>query len=289
MEVQELGSVRVLGQLPAELSLAILEAAATQFIHSDRSAVVQLAQTARFVYKLMSPVLYHTVVVTEGNSERIKELFVNAEALSHIHTLHMPLYNWDMSNQSAMSLTGVRVLGGFVQQIRSTLKLLPPPVMGQIARLHVWADNISTLADHPLPNITHISLWLSGLEPGFLNFVPNWLDQAPRLTHLVLELVDHAECQRNVTPTGFAEEIRHLLQSQRGFGIERLVIRLVGHKLMNTEYRTTLAQVDQTARRIWLWQDEREIRDAAEDMRVATSDVLHGRDYWTEGQPVVDL
>jgi len=61
----------MLDKLPNELSLPILQTAATELRFTHRQSVVNLALTSNSVYNIVAPILYHTIIITNKTRDLI--------------------------------------------------------------------------------------------------------------------------------------------------------------------------------------------------------------------------
>ena len=83
-------------RLPLELIKSIIEYAVTQLLHSNRSSLVQLAQTSKGVYKILAPLLYHTIDAS-SHAAAFNRFLTNPRfrslaqrILRHTRVLHIP-------------------------------------------------------------------------------------------------------------------------------------------------------------------------------------------------------
>ncbi|KAH7097553.1 hypothetical protein BKA62DRAFT_674971 [Auriculariales sp. MPI-PUGE-AT-0066] len=76
-------------QLPFELVREILLQAARMFVPRRRSDAVNLALVSSAAYTVTSPVLYHTLVITESNEHSVIHLDTLDRVLAHVRYMHI--------------------------------------------------------------------------------------------------------------------------------------------------------------------------------------------------------
>ncbi|KAH7099545.1 hypothetical protein BKA62DRAFT_709272 [Auriculariales sp. MPI-PUGE-AT-0066] len=285
----------MLDAVPTELAIHIIRSAALQFIAIDRPTVISLAQTSTVVYKVVAPVLYRVIVVSEKNMNIVRELmFVpDFEHLAQrvgalVRELLLLFTSIDDSGDTRRVLrfmTGVESISAFSGV---AVSLLPETSSLRCLKLG-YARELDSLPQPVKFNLTHISLYVGNTTDYVqspVGYCAHVLGALPTITHVGLGLItvedDDARWQ---WVNGFNIPVFELLlRAILAFNkVRHVAIRVSGGFVARyTEIENLLRQVKDT--RATIWCDHRRLESWPKYAEVLVDDAWNERNVWSEAR-----
>jgi len=293
-------------KLPAELVINIIQLAAESWRFTDRQSVVNLAITSAASYKLVSPILYHTIILTVINARYFTEFVMDEgnEVLArrvcgHVRALHD--FSSELTTkfpaQFFTSLARIHSMGNVIQFIAEENSPCP------LRYVSVSSENFGLISSEWLPSharevVTHLTGYLPIFfsESHWDNFTTNpkgWIGSIvhplPALTHLALILVgvpgtnDARGGVHAFRLTALDQALRELLASSRLKGVALHVCGLHVEQRWD-EIEALLRSIDD--KRLKVWRDDRQLPSWREHRTWAIEDIMNGKDVWSEARPI---
>jgi len=295
----------MLDSLPAELVLMIMRSAAETFVGSHRGTVISLAQTARFTYAAVKPILYRRLVVTYCNKHTIKAFMNNTTLAVHVRELLINRFDWTPSAAVLANFRNLRSLSGIHSRVQHVLDRLAPDARPSLQTVHIW----NTTLLHNLPaSVTHVCLYLQHFDdrPPLRSLV-DWLTTTPSVTHIGLEVVPHSEHPLAVTDASperdgpratfarrLARELCALLDVA-GPRLSQLNVRMGGWMATDEGWvpavrvlRRAAASNNSINQKLHLWRDHRHINNLNQDANASLDDAFAGVTVWDQGRTLLE-
>jgi len=288
-------------RFPIELVGVILQEAVELFIASDRHTVVSVALTAKFIYRLVRPILFRRLVVTQRNKDRISQLLRRNEINDLVLDLGFAEDYWD-PGPIAFTLKNLRCLRGYTYWVDKMLEGLPPSSQSSLRKLQLWQTYPTDGVQIP-PSVTHLCLYNSVVEPPSPEQVMAWVAAIPALTHLGLDFVVFVNPDRlddsslSLEPGELARELEMVFHTC-GANLQQLSMRLCIN-MSESRWQQILDALRVRARenssglelerKIRLWWDRRVPRSLSEDLAQSADYFLGGVDVWSEGRSLSEF
>jgi len=283
-------------RLPTELVLAILQEAAELSISAgDRATVVSMALTAKFVHKLLRPIMFRRVVMTSENTKLVGGLLQSDSVATLIRELCIVHAGWHKGQAGAAKLAQIRCIRGFRHTTESLVKGLPESGRASLSKVQVWNDQVFPVP----PSVTHVCLLFDGICAPSPIIVAAWISTVPSLTHVGCEFVARREMSSwdtTAEPEKIAAGMRDAIAAG-GQQLVELAVRLCGNvsddhweSLLVALRTISIANQDMhLGRRLRIWRDERVLYDLDEDLKISADDALAGVDVWSEARTFDEL
>ena len=287
--------------LPTELFVHIVETTAHEYRFSDRRTVINLAMSCRTVYDIVSPILHHTLIVTDRNAEQLESLISNAETralaeriLSHVHCFH---------NRSRIEnpfdphlLVNIESVETWSSSIFGSL------AHAQLKRVYTNESNLleatCQLAPEAMRAVTHVSGFLpmfiddSGWDSFFADpsgWMQSLLKKVPVVTHLGLThdypwKGDYRGSIALYDYEAVGTAIRTALRDRPS--LQCIAIRTCGLpvELRRADLETILRNIGDP--RVKIWFDMRPQTTWDEHVALRVLDVQEDRSLWSEARPL---
>lgn len=273
----------ILGDLPTELAYAILLEAARIGVLEDRPWVTQLALVSRAVYRLIHPVMYHTLAPWRGDygGGGPLDVLLDDPTCAHVLAAARRLwYPWPLPNRPEGNRSG-RLAG--VVEVAADLYLLKYMAAHRSFAPREIAIRFVTHLDHfsraTLSNVTH----LTTKDPVIFR-TAEWTERfllcLPNLTHLALEQYTYA----NWTQSSNLDNFRPALQA--------ILVRDAIHQVLfiglgeaTSLWAAVLALCrDVRDPRVHVWLDTRHTRtQGVPGLKMRRADFQAGRRVWDQG------
>ena len=287
----------MLDGLPAELAIALLQEAARLFRDTDRRTVVSLAQTSKAVYKVVAPILYHTMIISTDRANGIREFTYDptySALAKRVCSLTRALHVFGAPGEYINPALFTRV--EIIQAPFPLVKAIATVAGDACVLKHVdiaFTSFLEGIEDLPVAarrGITHacgyaVDTTNPTIFQEFIEDPARWaariVDALPALTHFALELVYIALAGYDVVESfdlnAFELVLRTVLAYER---IHFLAFRLSGH------FRDRVADFLDVALRIkdprvHMSFDVREKASWAQDDLDNINDACNGRSIWT--------
>ncbi|EJD37266.1 hypothetical protein AURDEDRAFT_129566 [Auricularia subglabra TFB-10046 SS5] len=288
-------SSRMLSRLPVELVSMVLVHAAEQAIQVDHSSVVRLALVSSFVYRIVHPVLYHTMVVTSFNCAKLARMAEDPScahvfrAVRRLLAIEFELVGW-LTEDSAhtpllSSVTAIDVHFRSLEYLARSPEFRP-------RWLAVRYTSLASLADafpaETVSRLTHVTGYFPGGTPDWM-LVPDDIDDVlrtvPSITHIAFDVIDFdlPNVYDPLDIPAFEVGLRACLSNMR---IRVVAIRVAGDWKRHWPEVVEMAQRLRDPR-LHAWNDTRPMRNRCEDTACLEDDTWAGRDIWTEARPVI--
>jgi len=291
-------------RLPVELGIRIVEHAAYTLRFSHRQSVVNLSATSKTIYAIVTPILSHTMIVTNENAHQIRSFMSNggsdaARICAHVRVLvHDVGIGRKLEPVLLVSLECAHALGDVIKQAASN-SIDDPCLLRQINVLSVdFAEDVTRLPENARRTITHASGFLPLFDQASewrrLHQTPEvWMrqitDKLSALTHLGLVLVDARRAEEedstirafNLHSLSAAIEVA-LTYPQ----LQQVALRICGRYIdePQQEIENMLQRIIDSRFRVW--RDERPLYSWDDWNDLMHEDVIAGRDIWTEARAV---
>lgn len=293
---------QLLQWLPEELAIQVLRCAALDSIAGDRAWVIQLALVSRFVYKLVHPVLYHTMVVTGSNVHKVLALARDRDSTHVFHAVRRlvmdddnwswAVYDVDLSRLFA-GVTSIDAPLYIIRPLATSPDFHPRSLALRYVRLAIIVD---LLPRTTFSSVTHLlGFFPSIIEPDAALTevrIAHMLEAMPALTHLALEMLnmggvfdDGSEDidEQLLELDALERALRATLRHDR---IQALAIRVAGAWLPHWPSVVNVAMKLKDSR-ILAWHDTRFTGPQwVQEAACAAADAREGRNIWTEAQRV---
>jgi len=298
----------MLDKLPTELALRVLETAATELRFTHRQSVVNLALTSEFVYNIVAPILYHTIIVTNETRDFIAA-FTRAESTrgaakrvcSHVRVLLDDETNETSINPklllNAVSVSAVINLAREIAEAQCQAPTTSPSLREITIVSTGLSRSISTIPQRSRELITHVT--------GFLPVFPydeDWgmffsvsdkpahgperwtrgiIDNLPALTHFGFVLASVSSIEFDFQALGTALET--VVSFPR---LKKVVLKVCGIYIEHCreEIEAALSRI-QDSRLGVVW-EERPLTRWEEYDVWNREDAVAGRSMWTQAVPV---
>ena len=306
----------MLDKLPTELALRVLETAATELRFTHRQSVVNLALTSSPVYKIVAPILYHTIIVT-AKTRTLIAAFTHDESTraaakricSHARVLHDDAGSEKSINPKLLiNVVNLSAIANFARdvaeaqcQIAAAATMGPP--LREITNHSVeFEETIKWIPQRSRELITHatgyvpvlVSARLQGMFFSSLDMPGHgarwWtrsiIDALPALTHFALVLA--AENRVRVAVDAFdLEALGKALATAVTFPrLKTIVLKVCGGYVerRREEIDAILDRIlDSRLSVMW---EQRPLISWEEYDEWSREDVVLGRNIWTEATPV---
>jgi len=255
--------------LPTEIKLQILRTAADVFINRNRRMVLDIALTSHVVYRIVAPVLHHTLVVNNNNWYAVQKILRDEGSASRVCPLVQHLIidsEWQLQPERDVSMsfpyfTSLRRMTGHLSHDYVAAEMLYIHRWTNLTMLECWdmsTDDILTLLPHIPPTVTHF------VHPAWIYCdndiaqLDSWLaNNGQHLTHFGFDVIAgvHEIEWSSTDLTNLACASRRVLNLCPQ--LQQLILHLVGRYQDAydwTSYGTALANIDS---RIVLLQDQR--------------------------------
>ncbi|EJD37260.1 hypothetical protein AURDEDRAFT_173650 [Auricularia subglabra TFB-10046 SS5] len=275
-------------RLPIELVVQVLKCAAKEEIHVDRAAVVQLALVSSFAYRLVHPVLYHTMVLTEYNSGQLYRMARDSScahvfrAVRRLLMVGYELQSWlsDDAHRSLLSsVTSIDAPFAAIQSLAKSGSFHPSHIA---VRYHWFAGVASALPAETRSSITHITGYFPGDNTLDADDARLIIAGLPSLSHIAFEVVEFEDPFNDETDLSALDAVlRACLECTR---VRAVVLRVAGDRL--SFWPAVLAAAQNTRDpRVQVWREGREMASWVDEETFAVADTWAGRDIWTEARP----
>ena len=287
----------MLDQLPTELNVYIFQTAAYMYRFSDRQSVVNLAMSCRTVYDIVCPILHHTLIVTDGNAERLASLASTEEtrALAERILRHVRFFvNRCRKGDPFDPRLLVNVERVETVHTKFVISSIPAPLksayifdinfLSTVLRLPPDALRTTAYVNGILPVLRDSSDWdIFFADPAA--WMRSLLERIPSVTHLGLahelplkraggNMVEQYDC------AAIGTVIRTALESCPR--LQCFAIKTVGifSETRRTDLEKVLCEIGDP--RIKVWFDMRTVEDWGDHQALCYRDIMEGRSLWTE-------
>jgi len=276
----------MLEQLPTELVLAIFCEAAEIFVVCDRQSALAIALTSALAYNNIRSILLRRVILNNSNKDAIKELLQHAVSSAMILDLTLAS-DWNPPSAIFCNLTGLRCLRGYDTDIISAIAGLPSSGLASLFKIQTWAP--SPLPVVP-PSITHVSPYNIDVGDPPLDYLIEWLNSTPALTHLGCEFVSRGDnlLAEDLTPQKLMDGLDAVFHAG-GQRLSEVSIRLCGEGFTapsNWARYVEALRGAEWAYRLRLWRDPRDFSNPTTDLEASIDDSFLGVDLWSEARPL---
>jgi len=284
--------------LPIELVGEVMRTASEIFLERDRATVLNIAKSCILGYNSATPVLYRTVVLSDGH-DLLVHIFVDEDTsttgilaaaparrllplvkrlfLDHRGNLNKAQFR-HLVNLEAIFTISVDVT--FLDD--SLWQILPSTVTQFYALSLPYPESL------PL-STTHLSCYFFfGSVADFQQWVSSTVPDS--ITHVALELNDAlTEDSRDDHESGILKLLLFLLARNTHAPVVlrpyKMATDLVSQRVI---LRAISAISYEDRSRVWMWRDMRLITNFAGDVAASRADSIAGRSPWTEGMPATE-
>ncbi|KAH7105967.1 hypothetical protein BKA62DRAFT_346644 [Auriculariales sp. MPI-PUGE-AT-0066] len=284
------------------IGIRIIQCAAEQFSADDRRTVINLALSSRLYYKLVAPILYRTMVITESNIDAVRSFMEQPQSkelakrvCSLVRTLVIT-FSFEYSDEEFRSFQWLTS----VQHLAAPYNTLPAVIAAakgdcKISSINLWyvdyAKGVRGLPDQVKHRLSHISGFVTKTtryadDPAW--WCESTIGQLPALTHIGFELMQVAtvtgveNTSANFDLDAFERLLRAVLTYDR---LVCIAIRLAGDYYKRATDFQQLGQRFQDVR-LKFWLDPRPLDTWSDDDEVAIADAWHDHTIWTESLPL---
>ncbi|KAH7096262.1 hypothetical protein BKA62DRAFT_37305 [Auriculariales sp. MPI-PUGE-AT-0066] len=284
--------------LPVELAVHIVQICAYRFRHTHRSTVVSLARTSSYIYTLVAPIIYESIILTTTNVHAFSVTPQNDQTLERVckHVL-----NLCVSGDVKIDSLNVRMFSR-VRAMQSTTDALRSIALAQgekcaledVQIAHIdFVTGTRTVPSPALCNITRIFGFYPNMQSDFysdfLDDPSRWarrlLDLLPKLTHIGFNMLHSSYRRDNQDVSAFDVDLyeRLLRTTQQYNRLRMIAFRLAGMFLSRAEdLMAVVGRVGDS--RVRFWCDSRVVKTWEDDEHLCTDDVRHERSIWTEAR-----
>lgn len=280
-------------RLPAELYYPTMRCAAEDAVCTDRQWVVQLALVSRFVHELVSPILYHTMIVTGDNYLKIVSLADVGNKSAHIfRAVQWLVVDARLGYSEEDRLGDLFPCVTSIDASRRLIKMIASNQESRLRRLAVRHGSVLELPASTLASVTHITeptpnlRYVVGVD-YLADRLGKLLDAMPALTHVALEMLSVNDFARAYVDlpdelASLENALRVTLQNPR---VQAVAVRVATPYLPHwPAILGAMAQFKDT--RLFAWRDERKINSWERADELVAADAMARRTIWTEARPV---
>ena len=277
--------------LPEELAIAIIVEAAECFAATDRASAVSLALTARYVYRMVRPILLRRVFVTKSYHHHVAEALTGAGVGPLVLDLTISFREWEPTLEVISCLENLRCIRGRPYVMSKAISLLLRSTRESLRDVQSWSESLLPYVPR---HVTHICAYIDRASNPLLECLLNWLSLAQFITHIGAELVDRRDLAFNFQPDAFVRELQRVLEAG-GSRLQLVAFRICGDPAGDSQWEQLLDALKswsrgsamtaiQADRRVALWRDQRSLMHLADDIEASLNDSLAGVDIWSEAR-----
>jgi len=291
----------MLHQLPAELSVYIIQTAAFQYRFSDRQSVVNIAMCNHTVYDIVAPILYHTLVVSHNNVKQLSSLASSREtrALAQRMLSHVRFFLNRSPKQHPLETHLLANVEHIATSSSTSLRYWAAPTLRSVHLLNLsFVPELLRITPSALRTITHVCGHLPMFESSdewktFFRDAAGWtrslLERLPAVTHLGLtrdlprafdfhfkDSISRFDC------TAIETVVRTALQTHPR--LKCIAIRISGAFLETRRMDLEMALRNVYDPRLRVWFDNRPVEDWDAHRAQSFLDIEEGRNIWTEAR-----
>ncbi|KZV91379.1 hypothetical protein EXIGLDRAFT_750140 [Exidia glandulosa HHB12029] len=304
---------RIAQELPIELVLDILHTAACLAVRSARTWAVSLALVSKDVYRLIKPVLHHTMVICPSNSDSIARIWCDASCAHVFRAVRRLVISY---NPAEKLLSGDEAINPFdtpfIQNLLTSLQEVDAPfrVIEALASVPTFRplrlgvrfksfDDIGTGENNTfLETVTHLEGYWENVyndEETARDWAQAILSAAPSLTHLAIDIVDFQPNDYDdpdvgmridhapVVPDDLTLALQTILQCKR---IQCVAFYIAGERVQDMPIVADVVRSLDCASKVRVWLDERPMVTWEDETQVSAEDAWAGRNVWTEAKPL---
>lgn len=280
-------------RLPVELFYPILRCATEDAVRTNREWVVQLALVSHFVHELVSPILYHTMVVTRRNYLTIASLADLGDKTAHIfRAVRCLIADVRLAYPEEDRLGRLFPFVTSIEASQRLIQLIASNPESRLRRLVVRYGRILQLPASTLASVTHITEPIPNLSyvvgvDYLAERLGKLLQAMPALTHVALEMFSVRD-----RAGGWVDLPQELVSLQNALRVTLRCprVRAVAVRVANSYLPHYPAILDAMAQfkdaRLFAWRDKRPIKSWERADQLAAADAMARRTIWTKARPV---